>query len=133
MKFGYALWTFAIVQELIVRRFKVKLSEVSVGCVMKRLGFSARRPLYRAWEQDPALAQSRQDQEYPKIAACAKKEKALIFFVDESGIHSDHHAGTTWAPIGQTPVVKATGARFGFNMLPAVNASGQQTSCITLF
>jgi hypothetical protein len=32
------------------------------------------------------------------------------------------NAGTTWAPVGQTPVVKATGARFGLNMLSAVNA-----------
>jgi len=125
LKFDYALWTLAIIRELIVRRFKVKLSEVSVGRVMKRLGFSAQRPLYRAWQQDPALAQSWQDQEYPKIAARAKKEKALIFFADESGIRSDHHAGAKWAAIGQTPVVKATGARFGFNMLSAVNANGQ--------
>ena len=83
LKFDYALWTLAIIRELIVRRFKVKLSEVSVGRVMKRLGFSAQRPLYRAWQQDPALAQSWQDQEYPKIAARAKKEKAVIFFADE--------------------------------------------------
>ena len=113
LKFDYALWTLAIIRELIVRRFKVKLSEVSVGRVMKRLGFSAQRPLYRAWQQDPALAQSWQDQEYPKIAARAKKEKAVIFFADESGIRSDHHAGTAWAPIGQTPVVKATGRVLG--------------------
>src|SRR4249920_2459228 len=43
---------------------------------------------------------------------------------DESGIRSDHHAGTTWAPVGQTPVVKATGTRYGLNMLSAVNALG---------
>ena len=125
LKFDYALWTLAIIRELIARRFKVKLSEVSVGRMMKRLGFSAQRPLYRAWQQDPALVQSWHDQEYPKIAARAKKEKALIFFADESGLRSDHHAGTTWAPVGQTPVVKVTGARFGFNMLSAVSANGQ--------
>ena len=53
--------------------------------------------------------------EYPKIAARAKREGALIFFADESGIRSDYHAGTTWAP---------TGARFSLNMLWAVNAQG---------
>ena len=63
-------------------------------------------------------------EDYPKIAARAKREGALIFFADESGIRSDHHAGTTWAPVGQTPVVKATGARYGLNMLSAVNALG---------
>ena len=42
----------------------------------------------------------------------------------DSGGAADHHAGTTWAPSGATPVVKATGARYGFNLLSAVNARG---------
>ncbi len=65
------------------------------------------------------------EREYPKIAARAKREGATIFFADESGIRSDHHAGTMWARIGQTPVIKATGARYGFTMLSAVSAHGQ--------
>ena len=124
LKFEFALWTLAIIRELIRREFGVGLSEVSVGRLMKRLGFSAQRPLYRAWQQDSALVERWRAQDYPRIAARAKREKALIFFADESGIRSDHHAGTTWAPIGQTPVVKATGARYGFNMISAVNGLG---------
>jgi transposase len=123
-KFEYALWTLSIIRDLIAQQFDVKLSEVSVGRLMKRLGFSPQRPLYRAWQQNPELVQSWQENDYPKIAKRAKKEGALIFFADEAGIRSDNHAGTTWAPVGQTPVVKATGARFGFNMLSAVNALG---------
>jgi len=124
-KFEYALWTLALIRDLIKKQFGVKLSEVSVGRLMKRLGFTPQRPLYRAWQQNPELVQSWQDTEYPKIAKRAKKEGALIFFADEAGIRSDNHAGTTWAPKGQTPVVKATGARFGLNMLSAVNAQGR--------
>jgi transposase len=123
-KFEYALWTLALIRELISRQFNVRLTEVSVGRLMKRLGFSPQRPLYRAWQQNPELVQSWQETVYPKIAARAKKEGALIFFADEAGVRSDHRAGTTWAPVGQTPVVKATGARFGLNMLSAVNALG---------
>ena len=124
LKFQYALWTLAIIRELIRREFAVNLSEVSVGRLMRRLGFSPQRPLYRAWQQDPKLVAEWRTQEYPKIVARAKRENALIFFADESGIRSDYHAGTTWAAIGQTPVVKTTGARFSLNMLSAVNALG---------
>lgn len=124
LKFEYALWTLAIIRELIRRMFGVSLSEVSVGRLMKRLGFTPQRPLYRAWQQDSALVERWRDEDYPKIAARAKREGALIFFADESGMRSDHHAGTTWAPAGRTPVVKATGARYSFNMLSAVNALG---------
>ena len=124
LKFEFALWTLATIRELIRREFGVGLSEVSVGRLMKRLGFTPQRPLYRAWQQDPSLVERWRQEEYPKIAARAKREKALIFFADESGMRSDHHAGTSWSPKGQTPIVKATGARFSLNMLSAVNALG---------
>ena len=124
LKFEYALWTLAMVRVLIRQEFGVRLSEVSVGRLLKRLGFSPQRPLYRAWQQNPALVEQWREKEYPEIEARAKREKALIFFADESGIRSDHHAGRTWAPKGQTPLVKATGARFSLNMLSAVNAKG---------
>lgn len=123
-KFEFALWTLAIIRELIKRTFDVRLSEVSVGRLMKRIGFTPQRPLYRAWQQDPTLVEHWREHEYPGIAARARREGAVIFFADESGIRSDHHAGTTWAPVGQTPVVKATGARYGLNMLSAVSAQG---------
>jgi transposase len=124
LKFEFALWTLSMIRELIHREFGVELSESAVGRLMKRLGFTPQRPLYRAWQQDPVLVEKWREEEYPAIAARAKREEALIFFADESGIRSDHHSGKTWAPKGQTPVVKATGARFGFNMLSAVNALG---------
>jgi transposase len=123
-KFEFALWTLGTIRQLIKMKFDVSLSEVSVGRLMKRLGFSPQRPLYRAWQQDPVLVQQWQDTEYPQIAKRAKREGAVIMFADEAGIRSDHHAGTTWAPIGKTPVVKATGARYATNMISAVSAQG---------
>jgi transposase len=62
---------------------------------------------------------------FPRIRAEAKKVGATIYFADEAGLRSDYHAGTTWAPVGQTPVVKATGARHSLNMISAVTAQGQ--------
>ena len=124
LKFEYALWTLAMIRQLILKQFDVRLSEVSVGRLMKRLGFSPQRPLYRAWQQNPELVESWRETEYPKIARRAKLEDAVIFFADEAGIRSDHHAGTSWAPVGETPIVQATGARFSLNMLSAVNAQG---------
>jgi len=48
----------------------------------------------------------------------------VILFADEAGIRSDCHAGTGWAPMGETPIAQATGARFPLNMLSAVSAQG---------
>lgn len=63
-------------------------------------------------------------QEYPAIRAAAQKQGATIYFADEAGIRSDYHSGTTWAPVGQTPVAHNTGARYAINMLSAVTARG---------
>lgn len=124
LNFEFALWTLAMIRELIRREFGVSLSEVSVGRLMKRLGFTPQRPLYRAWQQDAGLVEAWRQHEFPAIAARAKREGALIFFADESGVRSDYHAGTTWGERGRTPIVKATGRRYRLNMLSAVNALG---------
>lgn len=124
LNFDFALWTLAIIRELIRREFDVSLSEVSVSRLMKRLGFTPQRPLYRAWQQDATLVENWREQEFPALTARAKREGAMIFFADESGIRSDYHSGTTWAPKGKTPIVKPTGRRYGMNMLSAVNALG---------
>ena len=51
--------------------------------------------------------------------------RAEIWFGDESGLRSDHHAGTTRGRKGETPVVQSTGARYRLNMLSAVNRRGR--------
>jgi transposase len=124
MQFDFALWTRAMVRELIRREFGVGLSEVSVGRLLAKMGMSPQRPPYRAYQQDPEAVERWKKETYPEIAARAAAEGATIYLADEAGIRSDHHAGTTWAPAGQTPVVEVTGARFSVNMVSAVTAKG---------
>jgi transposase len=125
LRFAFALWTRAMVRELIRREFSVRLSEVSVGRLLRSLGLSPQRPLYRAYQQNPEAVRRWKTEEYPSIRAAAKQAGATIYFVDEAGVRSDYHAGTTWAPIGQTPVVATTGDRFGVNLISAVTAKGK--------
>jgi transposase len=123
-EFAFALWTRDLVRELIRREFKVALSAVSVGRLLRALGLSPQRPLWRAWQADPEAVARWKDEQFPLIRAQARAEGATVYFADEAGIRSDYHAGSTWAPVGQTPVVKATGARHRLNMISAVTAQG---------
>lgn len=125
LKFEFGLWTRDMIREVIRREFGVSLSAVSVGRLLKKLGLSAQKPLYRAYQADPEAVKAWKTVEYPKIAAEAKKTGAAIYFADEASVRSDYHAGTTWAPIGQTPVIQATGARFSVNMISAVSPTGK--------
>ena len=112
MQFEFALWTREMVREVIRREFKVALSVVSVGRLLRKLGLSPQRPLHRAYQQNPEAVRRWKSETYPEIRAAADGEGATIYFADEAGVRSDYHAGTTWSPIGRTPVVKNTGAGF---------------------
>ena len=123
-RFEFALWTRSMVRELIRERFGVRLSDVSVGRLLKKLGLTPQRPLRRAYEQDPELVQTWLAKEFPKIQALAKQARATIYFSDEAGVRSDFHSGTTWAPKGKTPIVEATGQRYGMNIISAISPRG---------
>ena len=69
----------------------------------------------RAWEAEI----------YPAIRAEAKPRVRTVYFADESEIRSDYHTGTTWAPMGETPVVEVTGRRFSLNMISTVSPRGE--------
>src|SRR5512132_4208420 len=58
LQFTFALWTRAMVRELIGREFAVRLSEVSVGRLLRKLGLSPQRPLYRAYQQNPEVVRA---------------------------------------------------------------------------
>jgi hypothetical protein len=62
----------------------------------------------KAYEQSPAAVQKWLDEQYPIIAACAKVEGAEIHWGDETGLRSDDVRGRSFAPQGQTPVVRHT-------------------------
>lgn len=124
-KFEFGLWTLSLIAALIERQFGKKLALSGVSRIMKLLGFTVQKPLYQAWQQDATLVRQWEFETYPAIRAEARTVGATLYFADESGIRSDYHTGTTWAPQGCTPVVEATGRRFSLNMISAVSAQGE--------
>lgn len=124
LKFPFALWTRAMIAKVIRDRYGIKLSVASVGRLLAQLGLTCQRPMFVAYEQNPSLVEAWLAEEYPRIRAQARKDGAEIYFGDEAGVRSDHHAGTTWSPAGQTPIVLGTGQRFGLNLISAVSAKG---------
>ncbi len=124
LSFGFALWTREMVRELIRREFKVRLSVVSVGRLLHKLGLSPQRPLWRAYQQSSMAVERWKSEKYPAIRAEAAAVGATIYFGDEAGVRTDFHAGTTWARVGQTPVVRTTGTRYSVNLISAVSWQG---------
>jgi len=124
-EFDFALWTRDIVRDLIKRKFGVEYTPQGVGKLLRRIGLSPQRPLVRAYEQDPQRVRRWKEEEYPALRARAAREGAAVFFADEAGVRTDYHAGTTWAEVGRTPVVRGTGNRKSVNMVSAVSPRGK--------
>jgi len=91
---------------------------------LKRWGFSSQKPLTRATQRDPQMIEAWLKKVYPGIAARAKREKALIYWSDETGVCNQDQIGKGYAPKGQTPVLAQTGQRFSTSMIAAVSNRG---------
>ena len=118
------LWTREAVAELIGRRYGLQLARTTVGAYLRGWGFSPQKPQRRALEQNPAAVGRWLAETYPAIRAQAKREGGVVVWLDEMGVRSDAAAGRSWAPVGQTPVIKGTGKRFRVNMLSAISNAG---------
>jgi transposase len=118
------LWTRDAVAELIARRYGLGLARTTVGGYLRGWGFSPQRPQWRALEQNPAAVARWLAEEFPAIRAQARREGGVVLWLDEMGVRSDTAAGRSWAPVGQTPVIKGTGKRFRVNMISAISNQG---------
>jgi transposase len=125
LKLSFYLWTRAAVVALIEREYGVSVSLTTVGRYLNGWGMSPQKPVRRAYERNDAAIARWLRPDYPKIARDARRDKAAIYWGDEMGLRSDHVAGTSYAPLGQTPIIRATGQRFGCNMISAITNRGQ--------
>lgn len=124
LKLSFGLWTREAVQQLILLRYGIELSRWQVGRYLKSWGYTPQKPISKAFEQKPEKVKGWLDKEYPAIKKRAAKENAVIYFGDETGMRSDHQAGKSYAPKGETPVIKKTGQRFSLNMISAISNKG---------
>jgi transposase len=121
----YVLWTREAVQKLIFQKYGIKLALRTISDYLARWGMTPQKPVSRAYEQNPEAVRRWLEEEYPAIAARAKKEKGLLFWEDEMGLRSEHVVGRGFSPKGVKPVLEKTGNRFGCNMISAISNLGK--------
>lgn len=123
-QFDFCLWTLKVIRTLIEKERGIKLSKSSVSRLLHNLGLSPQRPLYKSYKQDPKKIEKYLNSTFPKVVKQAKALGAEIYFLDEASVRSDSHRGFTWGKVGDTPVVKDNGGRFGLKIISAVTARG---------
>lgn len=131
VKLPFVLWTREAVQQLLCKRYDLRVSVWTVGRYLRRWGLTPQKPVRRAYEQNPEAVRRWLDEEYPAIRVQAKRERAEIHWGDEMGLRSDYQAGRSYGRKGQTPMVPGTGKRFRCNVLSTITNRG--TLCFMVF
>ncbi len=120
----FALWGREAVRDLVRARFGITLALRTVSDYLHRWAFTPQRPIKRARERQDAVVQAWLAEHYPKIAARAKTEGAVIHWGDETGISNQAVYGRSFAPKGQTPVLRRPATRRTLSMISAVTNRG---------
>jgi transposase len=125
LKMPFALWTRQAIANLIQDRYGIKIPVRTMGHYLKRWGYTPQKPLKRAYEQRPKDVKRWLEEEYPRIAAQAKRESAEIHWGDETGLRSDDQRGRGYAPKGKTPVRRLAAKRSSINLISTVTNQGK--------
>lgn len=124
-KFDFCLWSLKIIRTMIQQERGIQLSKSSVGRLLNHLGLSAQHPLYKSYKQDPKKVERYLKKTFPEVVEKAKALGAEIYFLDEASVRSDSHRGLTWGKMGETPIVRDSGGRFGLKLISAVTPRGE--------
>jgi transposase len=122
---SFALWTRQAVRALIARETGVWLTLPVVGRYLRAWGFTAQRPARRATERRDEAVRAWLESTYPAIARKAKAQGCDIHWADETGLSSRANYGRSFAPRGQTPVIRRPGRRFSQSMISSLTNQGK--------
>ena len=125
LKFSFALWTLPLIGEYITREFGVVLHETTISRMLRRMGITPQRPTRQAFQRDDVQCQAWAQTEFPRIVRDVQRRQAVLLFLDEAGVAEDGPVAHTWAPRGQTPVIRTTGKRRRVNVISAISPRGR--------
>ena len=120
----FALWTRVAIAQLIQRRFGLALPVRTMGHYLHRWGFTAQKPIKRAYEQRPEAIAAWLKTEYPRIKRRAMAEHAEIQWGDETSLSTSDSRGRGFAPRGKTPVRPILSQRRSVSFLSAISNAG---------
>ena len=125
LKLPCALWTRKAVRQLIFEKFGILLPLSTMGLYLQRWGFTVQKPAKQAARQNPKAIEKWLTEEFPAISKQAKEEKAVIYWMDETGVQNCSNHVRGYAPKGHTPVLVTETKRMHINMVSAITNTGR--------
>jgi transposase len=125
LKLDFALWTREAVRLAIAQKYGIAMPIRTVGEYLRRWNFTPQRPVRYAYERDGEKVREWLEQTYPEIKKRAKREKADIYWGDETTVKASDVRGRGYAPKGETPVVNRTEKKENVSMVSAITNQGK--------
>lgn len=124
--FGFddPLWNCSRVTQLIRKECKAEIHVSNVWRMLRSLNFTPQVPTRYALEENPKEVQQWLKKIWPKIKEHARNWRAVLYFEDESAVSLTPVLGRTWAPKGQTPIIKVTGNKGSIIVSSVISLSG---------
>ena len=96
----FALWTREGLQMYLNDKYGIRVALRTISEYLKRWGFTAQKPIKKAYLQDASAVNRWLEEDYPEIHLRAKKEKAEIYWGYETGVQSDANREGGFSPRG---------------------------------
>jgi transposase len=119
------VWTCARIVKVIKEEYGVTYHEGHVSRLLKQLHWTPQMPIVRAIQRDEQEIERWRVETWPGLKAEARRERRDLVFVDESGFYLLPGKVKTYAPEGQTPVLREKQTRDHLSVMGGVTRGGK--------
>jgi transposase len=118
-------WTCCRIARVIDEEFGVLYHKDHVSRLLKELHWTPQVPIKRAIQRDEQAIQSWREEVWPELRQRAKHERRVLVFADESGFYLLPGLVRTYAPEGQTPVIRNRQTRDHLSIMGGMTPEGK--------
>jgi transposase len=100
------LWTTARITKVIAEEFQISFHRAHVSRLLKQLHWTPQLPVRRAQQRDEREIQRWREEVWPELKVRAVRQRRSLVFTDESGFYLLPGLVKTYAPKGNSPVIR---------------------------
>lgn len=119
------VWTCARIAEVIGEEVGVRYHKDHVSRLLKELRWTPQVPITRALQRDEFAIRCWREEVWPALRAQASRERRVLVFADESGFYLLPGLVRTYAPEGQTPVIRNRLTRDHLSVMGGMTPAGK--------
>ena len=126
-KYGFEndLWNTERIRIVCKRELRINISKSGVLRFLHKFDHSFKKVQKRYYEVNAKEQDEWKEKVIPKIRKTVKKNRAILYFEDESSIQLSPVMGNSWGPVGEKTIHKATGKRGSIAAISSISNDGR--------